>query len=79
MRRAVHFAAMPCHLGGARRWFLCSTGRCARRVGILYGGKVFARRHCRGTAYLSQAEPKPTGQPAAPIASATGSDGNGAF
>jgi hypothetical protein len=79
MCQAEHVAAMPCHLGGARRAFLCSTGRCGRRVGILYGGKVVACRHCRGTAYLSQAEPKPTGQPAAPIAFATGSDGNGAF
>lgn len=42
----------PCHLGGARPWFLCPC--CSRRVAILYGGAVFACRHCRRLNYASQ-------------------------
>ena len=33
-----------CQYGGARPWFLCPS--CRRRVAILYGGAVFACRHC---------------------------------
>lgn len=42
----------PCHLGGERPWFLCPC--CARRVAKLYGGTVFACRHCLRLKYRSQ-------------------------
>ena len=43
-----------CNYGGERPWFLCP--HCGRRVAILYGGAVFACRHCRGLAYEVQRE-----------------------
>ena len=45
-----------CHLGGQRPWFLCPTRGCRRRVAILYGGGIFACRHCYELAYPSQRE-----------------------
>ena len=44
----------PCTYGGARVWFLCPS--CGRRVALLYGGKVFACRHCHRLTYDSQRE-----------------------
>ena len=46
----------PCHLGGERHWFLCPARGCNRRVAILYGGAIFACRHCYQLAYPSQRE-----------------------
>lgn len=43
-----------CHYGGQRVWFLCPARNCGRRVAMLYGGTIFACRHCRGLAYQSQ-------------------------
>ena len=45
-----------CHLGGQRPWFLCPARGCGRRVAILYGGAIFACRHCYRLAYPSQRE-----------------------
>ncbi|QBQ56115.1 hypothetical protein [Nitrosococcus wardiae] len=45
-----------CHLGGQRPWFLCPAWNCGRRVAILYGGGIFACRHCYQLAYPSQRE-----------------------
>ena len=45
-----------CHLGGQRPWFRCPVTGCGRRVAILYGGGVFACRHCYRLAYPSQRE-----------------------
>ncbi len=45
-----------CHLGGERPWFLCPAQGCGRRVAILYGGGIFACRHCYQLAYPSQRE-----------------------
>jgi hypothetical protein len=45
-----------CHLGGARTWFLCPARGCGRRVAVLYGGGIFACRHCHQLAYDSQRE-----------------------
>ena len=47
-----------CNLGGHRPWFLCPTTGCNRRVAILYGGEIFACRHCRQLVYPSQREPE---------------------
>lgn len=46
----------PCNLGGQRAWFRCPARGCGRRVAILYGGSVFACRHCHKLAYQCQRE-----------------------
>ena len=56
MRYAVQLSETPCHLGGTRHWFLCPARGCGRRVALLYGGRVFACRHCHRLAYQSQRE-----------------------
>lgn len=45
-----------CRLGGRRPWFICPARDCGRRVAILYGGTLFACRHCHQLAYDSQRE-----------------------
>jgi hypothetical protein len=45
-----------CNYGGARAWFRCPASGCGRRVAILYGGEIFACRHCYQLAYDSQRE-----------------------
>jgi hypothetical protein len=46
----------PCNYGGSRAWFRCPAVGCGRRVAILYGGTIFACRHCYRLAYSSQRE-----------------------
>lgn len=46
----------PCHLGGARPWFLCPARDCGKRVAVLYGGEIFACRRCHRLAYPSENE-----------------------
>ena len=46
----------PCHLGGRRAWFRCPARGCGRRVAILFGGSIFACRHCHKLAYPCQRE-----------------------
>ena len=46
----------PCHYGGERVWFRCPARGCGRRVAILYGGPIFACRHCHRLAYPCQHE-----------------------
>jgi hypothetical protein len=43
-----------CHYGGSRVWFRCPAAGCGRRVAVLYGGSIFACRHCHQLAYDSQ-------------------------
>lgn len=45
-----------CNYGGERIWFLCPAQGCSRRVAVLYGGSIFACRHCLQLAYDSQRE-----------------------
>ena len=45
-----------CNLGGRRAWFLCPARGCGRRVAILFGGSIFACRHCHNLAYECQRE-----------------------
>ena len=54
MNYPVRLAWTPCHFGGQRAWWLCPAVGCGRRVAVLYGGKVFACRHCQRLAYKSQ-------------------------
>jgi hypothetical protein len=55
-RYPVRIVRTPCNLGGARVWFLCPALGCRRRVAILYGGAIFACRHCQRLAYASSRE-----------------------
>jgi len=52
----VYLDWTPCHLGGQRPWFRCPARGCGRRVALLYGGGIFACRHCHQLAYQSQRE-----------------------
>ncbi len=52
----VYLTWTECHLGGQRPWFLCPARGCGRRVALLYGGGIFACRHCYQLAYESQRE-----------------------
>jgi hypothetical protein len=52
----VRIVRTPCHLGGSRAWFICPAVGCRRRVAILYGGAIFACRHCYQLAYASARE-----------------------
>jgi hypothetical protein len=45
-----------CNYGGQRAWFRCPASGCGRRVAVLYGGTIFACRHCHQLAYPSQRE-----------------------
>lgn len=56
MDYTVHFLTQQCNYGGSRKWFSCPVSGCGRRVAILYGGRVFACRHCHQLAYPSQRE-----------------------
>ncbi|SFM86035.1 hypothetical protein [Nitrosomonas communis] len=55
-RYPVYLTWTPCTYGGARAWFLCPVQNCGRRVAILYGGRIFACRHCYKLAYACQRE-----------------------
>ncbi|MGH6820764.1 MAG: hypothetical protein ACREDU_07890, partial [Methylocella sp.] len=52
----VRIVRTPCNLGRERAWFLCPAVGCGRRVAILYGGGIFACRHCYQLAYASARE-----------------------
>lgn len=52
----VQLLSQPCHYGGHRDWFACPARGCGRRVAKLYGGRIFACRHCYQLAYPSQRE-----------------------
>ncbi len=52
----VRIEHTACALGGSRPWFLCPARGCGRRVAILYGGAIFACRHCHRLAYPSTRE-----------------------
>ena len=56
MNYPVRLAWTACHYGGQRAWWLCPAVGCGRRVAVLYGGSVFACRHCQKLAYKSQRE-----------------------
>jgi hypothetical protein len=55
-RYPVRIAHTQCNLGGERPWFICPALGCGRRVAILYGGGIFACRHCYQLAYASARE-----------------------
>lgn len=55
-RYPVLIERTPCHYGGSRVWWRCPSAGCGRRCAVLYGGAVFACRHCHGLAYRCQRE-----------------------
>ena len=56
MHYPVYLAWSGCNYGGRRGWWLCPAAGCGRRVAVLYGGKVYACRHCHKLAYQTQRE-----------------------
>lgn len=52
----ISIDSTACNLGGHRLWFRCPNRGCIRRAAILYGGSIFACRHCYRLAYQSQRE-----------------------
>lgn len=56
LRYSVELDATACHMGGVRIWWLCPAVDCGRRVAVLYGGLVYACRHCHRLAYRCQRE-----------------------
>jgi hypothetical protein len=56
MNYPVRLAWTGCNFGGRRAWWLCPAAGCGRRVAVLFGGAVFACRHCHRLAYRSQRE-----------------------
>lgn len=55
-RYSVRLTTTTGTMGGQRIWFICPVHGCNRRVAILYGGAIFACRHCHGLVYESQYE-----------------------
>lgn len=56
MEYPVRLEWTDCNLGGRRPWFLCPARGCGRRVAVLYGGSIFACRHCHKLNYACQRE-----------------------
>lgn len=56
MKYPVCLTWTTCHYGGQRAWWLCPAVGCGRRVAVLYGGSVFACRHCQRLTYRCQRE-----------------------
>ena len=56
MEYPVYLEWTGLHFGGRRAWFLCPARGCGRRVAILFGGAIFACRHCHKLAYQCQRE-----------------------
>lgn len=56
MKYPVRLSWTTCTYGGQRAWWLCPALGCGRRVALLYGGKIYACRHCHQLAYQTQRE-----------------------
>ena len=56
MNYPVRLSWTPCTYGGQRAWWHCPAVDCGRRVAVLYGGKIYACRHCHQLAYRTQRE-----------------------
>ena len=56
MNYPVYVSWTGCNYGGQRVWWLCPARGCGRRVAVLYGGSVYACRHCHKLAYSTQRE-----------------------
>lgn len=56
MEYPVYLEWTGLHFGGQRAWFRCPAQGCGRRVAILFGGLIFACRHCHKLVYACQRE-----------------------
>lgn len=56
MEYPVRLEWTGCNLGGRRAWFRCPAQGCGRRVAKLFGGSIFACRHCHKLNYQCQRE-----------------------
>lgn len=56
MEYPVYLEWTDLHYGGRRPWFLCPAQGCGRRVAVLFGGRVYACRHCHNLVYECQRE-----------------------
>ena len=56
VRYPVRLDRTACHWGGERVWWRCPAAGCGRRVAILFGGSIFACRHCHNLAFECQRE-----------------------
>jgi hypothetical protein len=61
VEETVRIVRVPCHLGGARPYFICpgvvNGVTCGRRIAKLYyRGRYFVCRHCHRLAHASQRE-----------------------
>ena len=56
MNYPVRLAWTECNFGGRRAWWLCPAAGCGRRAAVLFGGTVFACRHCHRLTYRCQRE-----------------------
>ncbi len=56
LKYPINLKWTPCNLGGRRAWFRCPALGCERRAVILFGGSIFACRHCHNLAYQCQRE-----------------------
>lgn len=55
-RRLPGARSQRCQYGGHLERFVCLARGCGQRVAKLYGGRIFACRHCYQLAYPSQLE-----------------------
>ena len=55
IRDSIPIVETAAGFGGRRKWFVCPS--CNRRARILYGGRVYRCRKCRGATYASQYDP----------------------
>jgi hypothetical protein len=56
MNYPVRLSWTKCTYGGQRAWWICPAADCGKRVAVLYGGRVYACRHCHKLAYRTQRE-----------------------
>ncbi len=56
MEYPVYLEWTGLYFGGQRAWFRCPAQGCGRRVAILFGGSIFACRHCHRLNYECQRE-----------------------
>lgn len=56
MSYAVPVTWTACNFGGQRPWWRCPIGGCGRRIAVLFGGSVYACRHCQKVQYESTRE-----------------------
>jgi len=56
MNYSVALEYTACTYGGRRAWFRCPAVGCGRRVAKLFGGSIFACRHCHNLVYNCQRE-----------------------